>query len=456
MRQSVLIVDDEELICRSLRMTLEDAGYAVAVAPSGADAIAQLREDSPDCLLVDLRLGDMDGLEVLKTARERLSALKAIVITAHGDVESAVRALRLGAFDFIKKPFDVEEVLSSVQNALRTDELERHVAYLTRQDREGKDEIVYRSESMRAAMGMIEKIAVQPVPVVLIRGETGAGKELAARALHAASDRANDPFIELNCSAIPEALLESELFGHERGAFSDARQQKHGLVELADRGTLFLDEVGDLPATAQAKLLKFVETLEFRRVGGTKLLTVDCRVVAATHRNLEELPAFRRDLYYRLAGVTVTLPPLRERGDDVLVLARHFLAYYARRYRKTLHGFTPAAEALLRGHRWPGNVRELKAAVSSAALMTESAMIGVDLFGQVQRSAVRDVTELPQTQDGIMPMEELELAYLRRVLELCGGNKVLAAQKLGISRQTLARKLVENSAAANDPHQPRD
>ena len=443
MRQSVLIVDDEELICRSLRMTLEQAGYAVAVALSGTEAIAQIGEEPPDCLVVDLRLGDMDGLELLKAARERLATLKAVVITAHGDVDSAVRALRLGAYDFIKKPFDVEEVLASVQNALRADDLERQVAYLTRQERGGKQEVVYRSEPMRAAMGLIEKIAVQPVPVVLIRGETGTGKELAARALHAASERAQKPFIELNCSAIPEPLLESELFGHERGAFSDARQQKHGLVELADGGTLFLDEVGDLPSTAQAKLLKFVESLEFRRVGGTKLLSVDCRVVAATHQNLEELSTFRRDLYYRLAGVTVTLPPLRERGDDVLVLAHHFLAQYARRYRKNLEGFTPAAEDLLRKHRWPGNVRELKAAVSSAALMAETRLIGADLFGQVQRSAVQDLIELPGTGDGIMPIEKLELAYLRRVLDLCGGNKVLAAQKLGISRQTLARKLAE-------------
>jgi two-component system, NtrC family, response regulator AtoC len=441
MRQSVLIVDDEELICRSLRMTLEGAGYAVSVAPNGTDALAQIAEEAPDCLIVDLRLGDVDGLDVLKAGRGRLPTLKTIVITAHGDVDNAVRALRLGAFDFIKKPFDVEEILASVQNALRTGDLERHVAYLTRQERDGQEEVVYRSEAMRTAMGVIEKIAAQPVPVVLIRGETGSGKELAARALHAGSDRAQKPFIELNCSAIPEPLIESELFGHERGAFSDARQQKHGLVELADGGTLFLDEVGDLPPAAQAKLLKFVETFEFRRVGGTKLLSVDCRVIAATHQNLEDLATFRRDLYYRLAGVTVTLPPLRERGEDVLLLARHFLAHYARRYRKDLEGFTPAAEALLLRHRWPGNVRELRAAVSSAALMADSPRLGVELFGQVQRNAVHDLTELPRTDDGIVPVEQLEIAYLRRVLELCGGNKVLAAQKLGISRQTLARKL---------------
>src|SRR6185369_3118606 len=236
------------------------------------------------------------------------------------------------------------------------------------------------------------------------------------------SPRAKGPFIELNCSAIPESLIESVLFGHERGAFSDAREQKRGLVELADGGTLFLDEIGDLPETAQAKLLKFVETREFRRVGGTKLLSVDCRVLAATHRHLEDGPTFRRDLYYRLAGITITLPPLRERGDDVLVLARRFLEQYARQYHKRLDGFTPEAEALLCSHRWPGNVRELKAAISSAAVMADEGAVGVESLGQVERGAVAALAALPQHPDGIMTIDELEMAYVTRVLQLCGGN----------------------------------
>jgi DNA-binding NtrC family response regulator len=439
MRQSILIVDDEELIRRSLRMALEGAGYEVDTASSGAEALARLETDPPDCAVIDLRLGDVSGIDVVRTAREQIPELKAIVITAHGDVDSAVAALRLGAFDFIRKPFDLEEVISSVRNALRTDELERQVAYLSRQG----SEIVFESETMGDAMRLLQKVAAQPVPVVLIQGETGTGKELAARALHRLSPRAKGPFIELNCSAFPESLVESELFGHERGAFSDAREQKRGLVELAEGGTLFLDEIGDLPAAAQAKLLKFVESREFRRLGGTKLLTVDCRVVAATHRQLEESTSFRRDLYYRLAGVTIRLPPLRERGGDVLLLARHFLTQFARQYRKSLGGFTPQAEVLLESHRWPGNVRELKAAISSAAVLADGGPVGVELLAAVERHALAELMELPQSADGIRPIEELEVAYVTRVLQLCGGNKALAAQKLGISRQTLSRWLAE-------------
>jgi DNA-binding NtrC family response regulator len=444
-RQSVLIVDDEELIRRSVRMALEGAGYSVTVSPSAADALRQVRDEPPDCALIDLRLGDGDGLDVLRAARERIPDLKAIVITAHGDVDSAVHALRLGAFDFIKKPFDLDEVIASVKNALHTDALERQVAYYSGQS----GDLIFESETMRASMRLLDKVAAQPVPVVLIAGETGTGKELAARALHRGSPRAKGPFIELNCSAIPESLIESELFGHERGAFSDAREQKRGLVELADGGTLFLDEIGDLPETAQAKLLKFVETREFRRVGGTKLLSVDCRVLAATHRRLEDAPTFRRDLYYRLAGITITLPPLRERGNDVLVLARRFLEQYGRQYHKRLDGFTPEAEALLRSHRWPGNVRELKAAISSAAVMADEGAIGVEALGQVERGAVAALAALPQHPDGIMTIADLETAYVMRVLQLCGGNKVLAAQRLGIARQTLARWIADTGDATS-------
>ncbi|MBX3027023.1 sigma-54-dependent Fis family transcriptional regulator [bacterium] len=441
MRRSVLVVDDEELIRRSLRMALDGAGYAVQVAANGAEALAAIAADPPDCALIDLRLGDVDGLTVLAEARRRIPGLKAIVITAHGDVDSAIQALRSGAYDFIRKPFDLEEIIASVKNALRTDELERQVAYLSGRS----SELIFAAPAMGAVMELVRRIASQPVPVVLILGETGTGKELVARALHRESARAGGPFIDLNCSAIPESLVESELFGHERGAFSDAREQKRGLVELADEGTLFLDEIGDLPAPAQAKLLRFVERREFRRVGGTALHTVDCRMVAATHQRLDSGPQFRRDLYFRLAGVTITLPPLRERGDDVLLLAQHFLGSYARQYRKDLGTFTPEAARLLRGHHWPGNVRELKAVIAEAALMADADPIGVEHLRALQRSRLSSLAVQPQTMDDILAIEDLEQRYVRGVLELCGGNKMLAAEKLGISRQTLARWLADGS-----------
>ncbi len=441
MNRSVLVVDDEELIRRSLRMALEAAGYTVRLAANGAEALAQFAADPPDCAIIDLRLGDIDGLEVLRSARQTVVGLKAIVITAHGDVDSAVQALRLGAYDFIRKPFDLEEIIAAVKNALHTEELERQVAYFSGRT----SDLIFTSVAMRGVMELVAKIAAQPVPVVLILGETGTGKELVARALHRASSRASGPLIDLNCSAIPESLVESELFGHERGAFSDAREQKRGLVELADQGTLFLDEIGDLPAPAQAKLLKFVERQEFRRVGGTALQRVDCRIVAATHQRLESYPQFRRDLYYRLAGVTIHLPPLRERGDDVLVLARHFLTYYARQYRKQLKDFTPEAAGLLRRYHWPGNVRELKSVIAEAALLVDTDPIGVENLHALQRGVLESLASRPETVDDILAIEELEHRYVVRVLELCGGNKLLAAQKLGISRQTLARWLADGS-----------
>ncbi len=447
MRRTVLIVDDEEMIRRSLDLALGGAGYAVTLAANGREALDRIAREEPDCLILDLRLGDLPGLEVLKEARACIPRLKTIVITAHGDVDSAVAALRLGAFDFIKKPFDLEEVMASLQNALRTDELERQVAYLADPEGHRDPELLYRSPAMTAAMELLEKAARQPIPVVLLRGETGTGKELAARAFHRASPRRHGPFIELNCSAIPDNLVESELFGHERGAFSDAREQKRGLVELADGGTLFLDEIGDLPAAAQAKLLKFVESLEFRRLGGTKTLSVDCRVVAATHRALEDQAGFRRDLYYRLTGITIELPPLRARGDDAILLAEHFLRELARRYRKLIEGFTPEAKALLGAHRWPGNVRELRAAISSAALVCEQSSIDVEHLAGVQRAALADVTELPSSLEEVRTVEALNLAYVSRVVDLCSGNKALAAQKLGISRQTLARWMFEPGAS---------
>ncbi|MFO0724698.1 MAG: sigma-54 dependent transcriptional regulator [Myxococcota bacterium] len=442
MRRSVLIADDEPLVCRSLRMALEGEGYAVSVAHDAEAAMKLLQEDAPDCALIDVKLGASDGLELLRAARQVSPTLKAIIITAHGDVDVAVRALRLDAHDLIKKPFDLEEVLKSVATALRTEELELRLAYLDRRRAKSEDvELIGHSEPMRRLIEQVSKVAGQPVPVVLIRGETGTGKQLVAQALHRSSDRARGPFIELNCSALPEHLVESELFGHERGAFSEAKEQKHGLVELADGGTLFLDEIGDLPAAAQAKLLRFVENQEFRRLGGTKLLKVDCRIVTATHRSLEDSEHFRRDLYYRLSGVSLLVPPLRERGgDDVLALAQHFLDSYAAAYRKPGLRFTPAASEMLLAYAWPGNVRELKAAISCAAVMAEGTQIDVDALAPISRALDLD-QQAATPHEGVRPLREIELEYCRQVLKQCGGNKVLAAEKLQISRHTLARKV---------------
>ena len=429
----LLIVDDEPLIRRSLERTFIAAGESVACASSGAEAQALLQSDTFDCAVIDLRLGDTNGLDLLRRIRSQALRTQVIIITAHGDVESAIAALRLGAYDFIRKPFDLEEVITAVNNAVHAARLEAQVAYLDARVSQ-KDTTLGDSPAMQQALAALQKIAAQPVPVVLVRGESGTGKELAARLLHDASRSAAGPFIELNCSALPEPLVESELFGHERGAFSDAKAQKRGLVELAEGGTLFLDEIGDLPAAAQAKLLKFVETQTFRRVGGTRLLRVQCRIVAATHKPLEEAASFRQDLLYRLAGFSVVLPPLRQRGADVLLLARHFLAASGREYGKPNLRLTAAAEQALMQHTWPGNVRELRAVLAHAALFAEGAAVdAADLRLPVAAAA--------QAISHNMLLDAVIDEHCRRVLAGCGGNKALAAQKLGIGRHTLARRL---------------
>jgi DNA-binding NtrC family response regulator len=290
------------------------------------------------------------------------------------------------------------------------------------------------------------------VPVVLLLGQSGSGKGVAARMLHDKSERAEGQFVEINCAAIPENLLEAELFGHERGAFSDAIQRREGLVEVADKGTLFLDEIGDLPLSLQAKLLKFVEERRFRRLGSNRVRSVDTRIVAATNQNLRarvDEGRFRADLYFRLSEITVTLPTLTQRGDDVIVLARHFLDEAARRYRKPFRGLAPETESLLRSYSWPGNVRELRAVINRVALMSEGDWVSpVHLPPEIAAAGVLEDPPLPtRPESGPIPtLEDVELAYIRRVLALCNGNKLLAAKYLGIARQTLARRLNEADA----------
>jgi DNA-binding NtrC family response regulator len=373
---------------------------------------------------------------------------KVVVITAHGTVDVAVEAMKLGAFDFVNKPFELDELLTTAHNALRAGALERRVAYHDGRDRSrfDADIIPGRSPRMVALEREVTMVAPQPVPVILVVGETGSGKALVARRLHYSSARAAGPFVELNAAAIPETLVESELFGHERGAFSDARERKLGLVEAADGGTLFLDEIGDLPPPAQAKLLTFLESFSFRRVGATALRTVDVRLVAATNRDLSVLVKdgrFRADLFYRLSAITLALPPLRERREDIAPLAAHFVVAHAQRYGKTFRVLSDEAARVLAVWSWPGNVRELKAVIQRAVLMNDAATLEVaHLPAELVAAALDPVpAALAGGAKGIAPLEEIERRYMRAVLELTGGNKVRAAEHLGITRQTLAKRL---------------
>ena len=450
MKAQLLVVDDERLIRTSLERALAGLGHDAEAADSVAAATAALQRKRFDLAVIDLKLPDGSGLELVRRIATESPETKVVVITAHGTVDAAVDAMKLGAFDFVNKPFELEKLLATAQNALRAGSLERRVAYHDGRDRSrfDADMIPGRAPAMQALEHEVAMVAPQPVPVVLVVGETGSGKALVARRLHYNSARAGGPFVELNAAAIPETLVESELFGHERGAFSDARERKLGLVEVADGGTLFLDEIGELPAAAQAKLLSFLESFSFRRVGATAERTVNVRLVAATNRDLAAAAKqgrFRADLYYRLAAITLRIPPLRQRREDVRPLAAHFVAGYAHRYGKSFRDVGDEAAVILEAWPWPGNVRELKAVVQRSVLMNDAPTLEPrHLPAELVEAALDPVPgALPAGTSKIPTLDEIELRYMRAVLQLTGGNKVRAAEHLGITRQTLAKRLGE-------------
>ncbi len=464
----VLVADDEALIRQSLRGVLLQEGFEVTVAESGEQAWQQVLASRPDVVLLDLVLGDISGIEVLRRIRGLAPETKVILISAHATIEDAVGAMKLGGYDFIRKPFELEEIVTTVRNAARTFELEGRVDYLARRarQRENQGGLVYASAVTTAKLAEVEVIARSPVSTVLIQGESGTGKQLVAQLLHEHSPRRSGPFVELNCSTLPETLVESELFGHERGAFSDARERKLGLVEIADGGTLFLDEIGDLCPSAQAKLLTFLEQRTFRRVGATALRRVDIRIIAATNRDLRAMAnakTFRSDLFFRLNSIPIELPPLRQRSDDIIPIAEHFVLQFAQEYKKSFRALSPATQVLLVRYSWPGNVRELKAAMGRAALLYDGDVLMPEhLPGEIRElqgdhvppsaspaSGPDRAADLDALDDGpILPLAEVELAHIRRALSSCGGNRTLAAQFLGITRQTLSRRLEEADKVA--------
>ena len=451
MTAHVLVVDDEPLIRKSIRGVLIREGYEVVEAASGAEAVARFREDPPDIVVLDLVLGDADGVELLRGFRAEAPDTKVVLMSAHGSFENAVAAMKLGAHDFIKKPFELAEIVKAVRHAERTTTLETRVAYLAAQDRKRANSVSFLHQAPMTArlLKQVDLVAASPVPTVLVTGESGTGKQLISRLLHDHSTFTAGPFVELNCSAIPENLVESELFGHERGAFSDAREKKLGLVEVADGGTLFLDEIADLGASAQAKLLTFLESRTFRRVGATSVRRVSMRVVAATNRDIAQMveaKRFREDLYYRLNTITLHIPPLRERGEDIIPLAQHFLDQSAREIGRRFRGMAQDATGILERYRWPGNVRELRSVITRATLLYDDDLLSaIHLPPEVVTAALTAAQTSPAIpREGGSPipsLEEIELLHIRRVLEICGGNRTQAAQHLHITRQTLAKKI---------------
>jgi len=440
---TVLVVDDESLVRWSLSERLTQDGHRLVEAATGREALERARE-GVDAVLLDYKLPDSDGLAVLAQLKEHDRDLPVILLTAHSSVELAVKAMKGGAYHYANKPFNLDEVSLIVEKALETTRLRREVRALRASESApyAIDRIIGTSPTSNELKSLIGKVAASRASTVLLTGESGTGKDLAAKVIHYNSDRAGRPFMNITCSALPEALLESELFGHERGAFTDARTQKIGLLETADGGTVFLDEIGEMVPALQAKLLRFLEERAFRRVGGSTDIRVDVRVIAATNRDLEEAvkeAKFREDLYYRLNVMRIELPPLRDRRGDIPSLAAYFIDLFNTEFRKNVKGLTPSAEPLLARYSWPGNIRELRNAVERAMLLAEGDRLDEADFPLLAgKRQVAAGFELPP--DGV-DLETLERDLVKQALRRTGGNQTRAAVLLGLNRDQIRYRI---------------
>jgi two-component system response regulator AtoC len=462
----ILIVDDEKLVRWSLCEKCKEAGHVPLEAENGAEALRIVHSESPEVILLDLHLPDLSGLEVLDQLKTSGANSVVIMMTADPQIKEIKTALKMGAYDFIGKPINFDELCVTIENALEATHLRTEVKSLRSEVRRrvGYHEVIAKSRKMTQLMSFVDKVAASEATTILIQGESGTGKDLVAKTLHYQSSRENNPFVAINCSAIPENLMEAELFGHERGAFTDAKAMKRGLFEVADGGTLFLDEIGELSPILQAKLLRVLEDQIIRRVGGVKDIQVDVRVIAASNRDLERAVReghFRQDLYYRLAIISIFIPPLRDRSEDILPLVDFFIAHYNRKFRKSVRGISDHARRALLAHDWPGNVRELKNALERAMILESEPILRADylpisvgaplgsLTAFEQVSSPSATASLPNGRrlpalsipEAGTSLEGIEHALVELALRQANGNQTRAARLLDISRDALRYKM---------------
>ncbi len=466
---TILIVDDERTLARAIKAFLAESGYETEIAGDAETALQMLPSLRPDVVFTDVRLPGMDGISLLKKIREFDASISVVVMTAYGSIEGAVEAVKLGAFDYVKKPLDLEELKLLADRARETGALKQELSYYRKRVAPEVPfaDIVGQSRVMHALLEQARQIAaLDETPPVLITGETGTGKGLIARTIHSSGPRSGKPFIDVNCTALPANLMEAELFGYERGAFTDAKESKLGLFEAAEGGFLFLDEIGDVELSLQGKLLKAIEDRVVRRVGGIRDRKIDVRILAATNRDLEresEREHFRKDLYFRLAVLLLRLPPLRERGDDVLLLADHYLKRFSAKYGKDVRRLSTEARQLLLTYPWPGNVRELSHVIERAVLWSRGAELSSEHLSLTQPGGSKSQESAAEAapvaepatdagsrrsgeQDQLLPpagvsLDQWEKSLLEQALREAGGNQTRAAQRLGISRDTLRYRM---------------
>ena len=459
----ILLVDDEDTIRLFLEKTLRDEGYEAITAATGAVALDLTRSELPDLVLLDLKLPDMSGLEVLQQIKEEVPETCVIMLTAFGDIETAVTAMKKRAFDFVSKPVNLEQLLITIGKGLESQKLTRELFELRRRFKidMGEDYIPGESQQMKDIYEIVKRVAQSDTTTILIQGESGTGKEMIANMIHRYSSRRDQAFLEINCASLPEELLESELFGHEKGAFTDAKNQKVGLLELANKGTLFLDEIGEMSLTIQVKLLRVLERMTFRRVGGTKDIRVSVRIISATNSDLEsgvQTKAFREDLYYRLKVVPVFIPPLRERKEDIYLLLKHFLNHFNKQFNKSFQEIDEGAYEAILNYPWPGNIRELKNMVERIVLLEDDTTLRAEHIPLSIRQGTSPAKELtglrrfemalsrPFPEEGIAfesMLAGLEREIIDKAMREAAGNQSRAARLLQLNRDKIRYRLKE-------------